>query len=224
MTDDCRQVILAERNWDEIRSHYETFVVDLSLPLTELYSNMDRKWRSNIRRAQQNNLYVSEERGQDAIGIFSGLSRQMQRRKGFVSKFLDMFPAIYEALPLEWKPQIFVCWYENQPVATALVSVIGDRSFYLNGASGDSGLDVRGGFILQWEIVRWLKEGETCRWYDLNDGLSNPGVRRFKRGLIGAKAQARTTYDFEASGNFRNSLIVNMGESLYSMIRRLKPH
>jgi len=146
----------------------------------------------------------------------------MQRRKGFVSKFLDMFPAIYEALPLEWKPQIFVCWYENQPVATALVSVIGDRAFYLNGASGDSGLDVRGGFILQWEIVRWLKEKEMCRWYDLNDGLSNPGVRRFKRGLIGAKAQARTIYDFEASGNFRNSLIVNMGESLYSMMRRLK--
>jgi len=39
MTDDCRQVILAERNWDEIRSHYETFVVDLSLPLATWTEN-----------------------------------------------------------------------------------------------------------------------------------------------------------------------------------------
>jgi hypothetical protein len=28
----------------------------------------------------------------------------------------------------------------------------------LNGASGDAGLEVRGGYYLQWAIVLWLKE------------------------------------------------------------------
>ena len=148
----------------------------------------------------------------------------MQRRKRFVSSFLKMFPVILEALPMEWKPRIFVCWYSNQPVACAIVSVIGDQAFYLNGASGDSGLDVRGGYYLQWEIVRWLKQRGLCRWYDLNGGLENPGVRRFKRGLIGAKAQPISMNDFEACGDSRNALIVRIVASLYSAHRKLKTH
>ena len=223
-SDDIRQAMLAEGNWDEMKSLYETYVLDLSHPLTELYSNMDRRWRSNLRRAQQYGLSVSEERAHDAIGIFSELSRQMQHRKRFVSHFLEMFPAIHEALPMEWKPQIFVCWHNNQPVASAIVSVIGDKAFYLNGASGDSGLDVRGGYFLQWEIVRWLKQRRLCRWYDLYGVLSNPGVRQFKRGLIGAKAQTISMNDFQTDGNFRNALITKMGASLHSAHRKLRPH
>jgi len=67
-------------------------------------------------------------------------------------------------------------------VATA----IGDTGIYLLGATSDAGLNAKGAYLLQWNMIQWLKEN-GIRWYDLGgiDPDANPGVFHFKKGFSG---------------------------------------
>jgi hypothetical protein len=64
---------------------------------------------------------------------------------------------------------------------------MGDSAIYLLGATSDSGLKAKGSYLLQWSVIRWLKENGV-KWYDLGgiDPERNPGVYSFKRGLSGS--------------------------------------
>ncbi len=219
---EVRAAMLAEGSWRETQSAYETYILDLKQTESELRKAMDKKWRSNLRKAEQCALRVSQETGRDGIRIFYDLSGQMQKRKQFSSGFLDMLPALCETLPQDFKPRIFVCWHDNVPAASAIVSAIGNCAFYLNGASADAGLNVRAGYFLQWMIVRWLKEQGVCRWYDLHGVLSSPGVRRFKRGLVGAKPPAIPMSEFEACENRLLASFVGAGMRLHEIQGNLR--
>lgn len=201
---------------------YTTYIVDLSRSESELRGAMDKKWRANLRKAEQCDLTLSREAGGDGIGIFSDLHSQMRGRKEFSSGFIGMLPYIYQELPPELRPSILICWRGKGPVAAAIVSAIGDRAFYLNGASGDAALEVRGGHFLQWAIVRWLKEDGRCRWYDLYGAASSPGVRQFKRGLVGAKAPEIPMHEFEASGGYLSAWVVGGGRRFYQARDRVQ--
>lgn len=219
---DVRKAMLAEGVWKEIKSPYETYILDLARSESELRRAMDKKWRSNLGKAEQCGLTISQEIERNGLRIFVDLSGQMQKRKQFSSEFIGMLPALYEALPQEFKPKIFVCWRGNAPLASAIVSSIGKCAFYLNGASGDAALDVRAGYFLQWAIVRWLKEDGRCRWYDLYGALSSPGVRQFKRGLVGANAPEIPMSEFEACESRLFASVVGAGLRLYEAHRTLR--
>ena len=64
---------------------------------------------------------------------------------------------------------------------------MGDSAIYLLGATSDDGLNSKGAYLLQWTLIKWLKEN-GIRWYDLGgiDPAGNPGVYHFKRGFSGA--------------------------------------
>ena len=72
------------------------------------------------------------------------------------------------------------------PVAGPVASAMGDTAIYLLGATSDEGLKSKGAYLLQWTLIKWLKEN-GFRWYDLGgiDPERNPGVYHFKRGLSG---------------------------------------
>ena len=61
-----------------------------------------------------------------------------------------------------------------------------DSAIYLLGATADDGLNAKGAYLLQWNLIQWLKT-KGVRWYDLGgiDPEGNPGVYSFKRGLSG---------------------------------------
>ena len=188
VSDDVRATILADGGWRETRPLYTTYVLDLSRSESELRAAMDRRWRANLRKAEQSGLVVSQHNDPDGVRIFLDLHRQMQERKGFSTLFPGMLPDLFLKLPEELKPNIFVCWQDGVPVAAAIASAFGNRAFSVNSATGDAALEVRAGHFLQWAIVRWLKECGRYRWYDLYVGAAPAGVRRFKRGLAGNRA------------------------------------
>lgn len=214
--------MLAEGSWKETQSAYETYILDLKRTESELRKAMEIKWRYNLRKAEQCALTVSQETGRNGIRIHCDLSEQMQKRKRFSSGFLGMLPALCETLPQDLRPKIFVCWHDNVPVASAIISAIGNCAINMNGASGDAALEVRAGYFLQWTIIRWLKEQGGCRWYDLHGVLTSPGVTRFKRGLVGAKPPAIRMSEFEACENRLLASIVGAGVRLHEAQRGLR--
>jgi Acetyltransferase (GNAT) domain len=220
--DEVRAAILADAAWEAARPLYTTYILDLSRSERQLRAAMDKKWRANLRKAERSGLAVSQRNDHDGIRIFVELYRQMGQRKRFTSPFAGMLPALYRQLPEALQPRLFVCWRGTVPVAAAVVSALGIRAFLLNSAIGDAALEVRAGHFLQWTIVRWLKEAGRYRWYDLYLGTAIPGRRRFKRGLVGARAAEVATTEIEARARPLPAWIVRVGSRLHELRRQLK--
>jgi len=166
---------------------YRTFVLELSSPIEDLRKNLNPKWRNKLNGASKNNLTIIEGDDLDKYHTFCEIYAQMWERKKFeTSVSIDEFGRIQEQLPKSHRMRVLICQHEGQPVSAIVCSAMGDSAIYLLGATNDAGLSLKGAYLLQWEMIRWLKERGT-RYYDLGgiDPEANSGVYSFKSGLSG---------------------------------------
>ncbi len=166
---------------------YRTFVLDLSPSLEELRKKLDAKWRNKLAGAEKNNLNIVAGDGLEEYQTFCRLYNQMRQRKNFETTVdVEEFRQIQETLPAGQRMRILICENRGTPVAGLVTSAMGDSAVYLLGATSDAGLNTKGAYLLQWTMIRWLKEN-GIRQYDLGgiDPAGNPGVYSFKRGFSG---------------------------------------
>jgi hypothetical protein len=164
-----------------------TLVLDVSPPIEELRRKLDQKWRNQLNRAEKNGLDIIEGDGAEEFGSFTSLYDQMLARKKFDdSANIHQFAEIQRDLPKGQRMKIFVCCHRGVPVAGLVGSAMGDSGIYLHGATSDEGLNLKGAYLLQWRMIRWLKENGV-RYYNLGgiNPETNPGVYHFKQGLSG---------------------------------------
>lgn len=191
---------------------YRTLMLDITPTLQELRKGLDQKWRNQLNRAEKNNLEVYEGVSDELYQKFMDLQNEMHERKKFTPGInYEEFRVIQKNLPDALKMKIFVCEYKGKPVTATIGSAIGDTGIYLLGATGNEGLQLKGAYLSQWLMIRWMKE-QGCSWYDLG-GINpekNPGVFHFKSGL-----SARDVYHvghFDINSSSLSSFIVNFGE------------
>jgi hypothetical protein len=166
---------------------YRTFVLDLAPGLEELRGKLEKKWRNQLSRSEGNNLKVVMASGSDEYRTFCSIYDQMRKRKAFESTVdVEEFGRIQKDLPETHRMRILICEDRGSPVAGLVASVMGTSATYILGATSDDGLSSKGAYLLQWTLIKWLKE-HGFRWYDLGgiDPERNPGVYHFKRGLSG---------------------------------------
>ncbi|MFY9726828.1 MAG: peptidoglycan bridge formation glycyltransferase FemA/FemB family protein [Bryobacteraceae bacterium] len=167
---------------------YRTFLLDLAPGLEELRRGLDAKWRNHLSRAEKNNLNVIAGSGRDEYRTFCLIYDQMRKRKTFETTVdVEEFERIQEDLAEPYRMRILICEERGVPVAGLVASAMGDSAIYLLGATNEDGLKSQGAYLLQWTMIKWLKE-KGIRWYDLGgiDPIGNPGVYSFKRGFSGA--------------------------------------
>ena len=165
-----------------------TFLLDLTPPLDELRERLDQKWRNQLNGAERNDLTIIEGSGAGEFQMFSDLYQAMWRRKKFDNPVdVHEFGLLCEALPPSQKIRILICLHKGVPVNGIVCAALGHTGIYLLGATNDAGLNTKGAYLLQWLIIKWLKEN-GYRYYDLGgiNPEANPGVYHFKRGLAGA--------------------------------------
>jgi hypothetical protein len=105
-------------------------------------------------------------------------------------------------------------------VAGLVASALGDSAIYLLGATSDDGLTAKGAYLLQWTLIRWLKENGV-RWYDLGgiDPEGNPGVYTFKKGLSGTDVSQLTP--LVACNSVVSSAVVRASLVVHRLVRGL---
>jgi len=166
---------------------YRTFVLDLASTLEELRRGLDKKWRNQLSCSEKKGLEVVAGSGSGEYQTFCLLYNQMRKRKRFETTVdVEEFGRIQQELPESHRMRVLICEEGGVPVAGLVASAMGDSAIYLAGATSDNGLNSKGSYLLQWTLIKWLKEN-GFKWYDLggiNPGR-NPGVYHFKRGLSG---------------------------------------
>ncbi len=166
---------------------YRTLVLDLAPGLDELRKKLDPKWRNKLSGSEKNNLKVIAGNGTEDYRTFCLVYNQMRKRKAFETTVdVEEFGRIQETLAESQRMRILICEDKGVPVAGLVASAMGDSAIYLLGATSDNGLKSKGAYLLQWTLIKWLKE-HGVRWYDLGgiDPERNPGVYSFKRGFSG---------------------------------------
>lgn len=201
---------------------YRTFVLDLSPSLEELRGRLDKKWRNQLSSAERKGLKVIAGTGDDEYRTFCLMYDQMRKRKTFETTVdVEEFGRIQQDLPECHRMRILICEDRGVPVAGLVASAMGDSAIYLLGATSDSGLNSKGAYLLQWTLIKWLKES-GFRSYDLGgiDPERNPGVYHFKTGLSGADVTQISP--LMACTSVMSSAVVRAGLALSQTARACK--
>jgi len=180
---------------------YRTFAVDLTPPLEELRSGLDKKWRNQLSRSERNQLTMVSGHGSEVYRAFCEIYSQMRERKAFQTTVdADEFGRIQEFLTESQRMHVMICQDKGIPVAGLVASAMGNSAIYLLGATTDAGLNAKGAYLLQWTLICWLKE-RGIKSYDLGgiDPEGNPGVYHFKKGLSGVDLCQIKPYSASAS-------------------------
>lgn len=163
----------------------ERYLVDVSLSEEAQLKSLHQKWRYNLRQALANELEVRLCEAPHEIDAFNALYRQMVARKNFdTSTPVHMTGDLIAGLPDKLKPKLFMAFRENEPIVGATIGLFGDTAYYMFGASSAAALPLKAGYALHWWIMRWLHT-RAVRWYDLGGAAYEPGLRQFKKGMVG---------------------------------------
>ena len=173
------------------------YCADVSLDEEAQLKNFDQKWRYNLRQAQKHNFDIAFCDTEAEVAAFRQLHDQMTARKVLDRAARGMIDSLDDLarLPEPIRMRLVLVRHGGETIAGATVGVVGDTAFYVLGATNETALKLKAGYAMQWWIMRWLA-GQNIRWYELG-GTGDPGIRQFKKGLIGKRGVVLETAELE---------------------------
>jgi hypothetical protein len=173
------------------------YLVDLALDEKTQMQSLDQKWRYNLRQASANDFEIRLCESDADIRTFQALHAGIVARKGFYnSDMVHLLPKLAAQLPEASRPRIVLAFHQGRPVVGAAVAILGDTAYYVFGGSDSAALSLKGGYALQWWIIRWLSP-QGVRWYDLGGEAHEQGLRQFKKGLVGKRGIVVTIDEYD---------------------------
>lgn len=185
----------------------QTRVVDLADDET-LLAGFDKDTRYGVRRAEREGVTVTthDDAGDStAIDALHRLVGETQRRAGFPMPPLERYRVAWRALAGAGRAAILEARREGELLASGMVVIVGDRSFYLFSGSRreERGEPKRyASYALQWAMMRLARE-RGVRRHDLwgiappGAGSDHPwhGVGLFKKGFGGEEVVWAGSFD-----------------------------
>lgn len=167
------------------------FRLDIKPSEIALLENMHTKWRYNIRLAAKKGVVIRPANDNEDLKVFYDILLETARRDHFLIRGYEYFEWIWQHMVVNGYAQIFLADYEGQVVAATLAMILGDKVWYLYGASSNQHRNVMPNYLIQWEMIRWARQ-QGCSIYDFRGvsgdlDESNPlyGLYRFKKGFGG---------------------------------------
>jgi lipid II:glycine glycyltransferase (peptidoglycan interpeptide bridge formation enzyme) len=172
-----------------------------------LLAGFDKDTRYSVRRAEREGVEVSvvEDGEPHAIDRLHDLVAETQARAGFPLPPLGRYRIAWAALSRAGRAAILEARHEGELLASGMVVIEGDRSFYLFSGSRR---EKRGepkrfaSYALQWEMMRFARS-RGVRYHDLwgvappDAGPDHPwhGVGLFKKGFGGREVHWAGSWD-----------------------------
>ncbi|MHB1420925.1 MAG: lipid II:glycine glycyltransferase FemX [Bacillota bacterium] len=177
------------------------FRLDITPPLEKLLANLNTKTRYNLRLAERKGVTMREEVTIADLPVFYRILQETAERDHFLIRSYAYFEVLWKELADKGYAKLFMADYEGKPIAGTLAFILGDKAWYIYGASSNSHRNMMPNYLLQWTMINWAKANE-CSMYDFR-GVpgelteDNPlyGLYRFKKGFNGEYVQFIGEYD-----------------------------
>lgn len=186
-----------------------TIMLDIAAEDGQILQRMNQGTRRKIRKSLASKLECGAGSAAD-LGAFSALMAQTGGRNGFGVHSQDYFEAAFQ-LFMPHYGALLTARHEGELLAAIMVFALGERAWYLYGASSRAQGKVYASYGIQWAAIQWAR-ARGCRSYDLwgvpdhdlntleaqfkqrRDGLW--GVYGFKRGWGGVVKRTLGAWDF----------------------------
>lgn len=221
--------VLDQRGWrfsPEQIQFRNTVVIDVTPDPDELLARMKSKWRYNIRLAQRKGVEVREAGRQD-LPIFFQMYAETAQRDGFLIRpeayYLDVWQRFIEIDQAE----LLLASVGDEVVAGMILFFLGQRAWYLYGASTEHHRKLMPNHLLQWTAICRAKD-RGCTAYDMwgaPDVFAETdtmwGVYRFKKGFGGQVLQGIGAHDYPVRPRLYRAFTQTLPQAR-SLVRRLK--
>ncbi len=178
----------------------KTVILDLTQSVEQLQQQMHHKTRYNIRVAEKSGIVVKEN--QD-IEAFWALLEKTTQHDQFSAHPRDYYEQLFKFFQTthELSIKLFLAYYQETPVAGALVLYYQDVAYYLHGASDYTYRSYMAPYLLHWQIMTSLMESDYSS-YDLwgINAQRYPGVTRFKLGWGGRVVERPGAFELPFPG------------------------
>lgn len=166
----------------------------------ELLAGFKPQTRRNIKLStEKHGVEVVEDVTRGNLVAFDALMKVTGERDGFKPYNLAYFQSIWDNLGNAGMAKLFLTRYEGEYLSGAICFLIGDKAWYVFGASSNENRNVMPNYAMQWAMIRWALrsgcstydfrgvsprrrvEGESAEEVEKEDHLQ--GLNRFKEGF-----------------------------------------
>lgn len=180
------------------RVRLQTILLDLRPDEGELRKRLKKSWRRWLRIAEGEGMQILERFDTSSFGQFSQIFFEMLKEKQFVpGSDVDEYMRIQKDLPSHQRMRVSMCSKDEVPVCGAVSCGIGDTVIGLFSATAAAGRKLQAYYLLQWDEILWAKRSQK-KYLDLGgvNPVTNPGVYRFKSGLMGSELTYLGVFDY----------------------------
>lgn len=201
------------------------FRLDIHPEIDELLAACHQKTRYNIRLARKKGVTI-EVKGKEALPEFYRILTTTASRDNFLIRPYAYFERFYDSLYPVGLCELFMAYYEGEPIAGTLAFKMGEKAWYIYGASANSHRNLMPNYLIQWTMIEWARE-RGCTMYDFRGvpghvAEDHPlyGLVKFKKGFGGKYTEFIGEYDLPIKpAKYR---LYNFLEPIYQKnIRRL---
>ena len=176
----------------------QTQLLDIGADESVVFAAADSATRRKIRRAARDGVrveVVTDPAATDAVDRLAGLVRATEARSGVSGRGTERIGVAWRAFAARGSAAIVEAWLGDRVMASGMVVVVGDRSFYLfSGSLREASGQPKAfpSYAMQWQMIRVARE-LGARTHDLwgieplGAGAEHPwhGIGTFKRSFGG---------------------------------------
>lgn len=202
------------------------FRLDTHPTTEELLAACHQKTRYNIRLAGKKGVTIVSAAGREALPEFYRILTTTASRDHFLIRPYSYFERFYDNLQPVGLCELFMAYYEDEAIAGTLAFKMGEKAWYIYGASANSHRNLMPNYLIQWTMIEWAK-ANGCTMYDFRGVPGHVpedhplyGLVKFKKGFGGKYTEFIGEYDLPIRpGKYR---LYNFLEPIYQKnIRRL---
>lgn len=211
-----------------IQPNFSTITLDLSHDLDTIMRNLNQKGRHAIRRAERDGVTTARVETTDENCRLMYALLAETAAGSFNIRSYNYYKTFWQRYSDAGLGQMFFAYVEGKVVAAAFAIAYGKKGTYKDGASVRERTVYGASHLLQWEVIRWMKEKGVTR-HDLcgtppSDQIKNPdhphyGIGRFKTSFNKEVTDYVGAYDIVVNQPHYN-LWKKLGERIVMRVHR----
>jgi hypothetical protein len=160
--------------------------IDLSLPLATLRSNLDKRWRKQLNKAERAGVVAITDTSKVCFDWLMARHGEMMRQRRFMSIPVDLLRHMRANSTTANELQVVVANLRGESVSALLVIRHGTTTTALVNWTGAEGRRTSANNFIHWQAIA-LAKAAGQRWFDFNhlDDRGLPGVALWKRRVAG---------------------------------------
>lgn len=145
-----------------------TIIMDLSKSIDDIWRNLHKKRRRNIRRAKERGLEFREAENSSEMKDYYRLERQTNHRLGLQPEPYSFFQAIWKHLVNTGKAKVFFVYHKHDPIAGEIGLTYDNKCelYSWRGASDSRFWRLHPNDFIAWSLIEW-GHNSGYKTYDL---------------------------------------------------------